>query len=58
MKKLKNDESGIIVVAVVFLIAVLVFGYVAFRSISRSRQADEVQDSASEVIDKAKDLVQ
>ncbi len=53
----RKDESGIIVIAVLFLLAILVFGFVVINSISKSREAEQVKDSAGEVIDTAKDTV-
>ena len=54
----RKDESGIIMIALLLLLAVLIFGYVVINSVSRSREAEQVKDSASDVIDAAKDTVE
>ena len=46
MKRQTTDESGIIIVVLVFIIALIVFGIVAYNSITKSREADE-NDSAT-----------
>ncbi len=53
----RKDESGIILIALLFIIVVFVFGYVVINSISKSREAKQVQESASDVIDNAQDTV-
>jgi len=53
----RKEESGIILLALMFIVAIGILGYVVINSISRSREADRVRESATEAIDAAKDTV-
>jgi flagellar basal body-associated protein FliL len=50
----KKEESGIILVIVVFALALGVFGYVAINNFSKSREAER-QKQASQPLDTAQD---
>ena len=54
----RKDESGIILVALLFLLAILIFGFVVINSISKSREADQVRESAGDAINAAQDTVE
>ncbi len=53
----KNEQSGIIIIFLLFAIAIMIFGYVVINSIIESKRANQVKDSATQVIDTAKDSV-
>ena len=53
----KPEESGFIILLILFLITVAIFGVLAFNAITKSREAEVIRDSAGEVIDTAKQSV-
>ena len=54
---IRKDESGIIIIALLFILAILIFGFVVFNSVTKSREAEQVKESAGDVIDSAQDTV-
>lgn len=57
MKRLDSEESGVIIVILVFILALMVFGYVAINNISKSREANQIKDSATDVVEDAEGLL-
>lgn len=56
-----RDESGIIIVILLFAVALMIFGYVIINSLSKSREAEQIKDSANgaaEVVNEAKTKAQ
>lgn len=47
----QSDESGIILVVVLFAAALMIFGYVVINSISKSREAEQIKDSATDAVE-------
>ena len=53
----KSEQSGIIIVALLLIAALMIFGYVVINSVSKSREADQIKDTATDAIEAAKDSV-
>ena len=57
MKRLDSNQSGVIFVILVFVVSLMVFGYVAINNIAKSREANQLKDSASEAVDTAEGII-
>lgn len=55
LMNIRKNESGIIFIALLFLVTILIFGYVVINSISKSREAERVRESAGSAIESAQD---
>ena len=58
LMKTRDEESGIILIGFLFMIVLVLLGYVVVNSISKSREADQVRESASDVIDAAQNAAE
>lgn len=45
MERTRNQESGIILVILIFVVAIGIFGYVAWNNVQKSREANELKDN-------------
>lgn len=53
----RKQESGIILIALLFVVVIAIFGYVVINSISKSREADQIKDTTGDAIESANDAV-
>ena len=53
----RKEESGIILIGIFLLLTLLIFGFVVVNSISKSREAEQVRESAGDALDAAQDTV-
>lgn len=53
----RSDEDGIILIVLLFIVVLVAFGYVVFNSITKSKEAEQVRDAASDTVEAAEEAV-